>query len=1150
MAQVASELVSTTREQKLADSKYIKDLALGDKKQSDINIESLSGGVYNVTILHPLQSGYYTLATALANVPSALRRLGMVITYQVDANGWETKQFIGTTLEVADWSDISKWNEFGGGDNAELQEAISEISENAPEGEYFDKITNTVEKLSIRENRENWNSNNANYVKHTYNVDGTITLNGTSNSTDYVNVPGTSGNSNISIQNCSLVAGLCSVKIEYVSGSYTLPSGYNYIGGYKLYKGGSNVKEVRNAQVEWFDELNDFSVSAGSYKVLFRINPGVECNDLKIRISITQKEEIPITVTAKDAVARLEISKYGDKFNNLSKGVPSIDKFAGKKIAIIGDSISTFGPDTENTYLFSNYPDSFEHELSHYDGTIGGITSVDKTWWRKVTDICGATLTVNAAYSGSRVTANSGSNSTPSLFYRADSSKVQLNNPDVIIVALGQNDATANVALGNYDYDTAIQDLSESSFRPAYIKGIKQLQASYPNAQIYCLAIIKGDRATKFKGEIKTIAAHYGLPYIDAGDYSIYTGNNTVHPNTDGMEEIASKVVAFNPVEESLSSQIDEMKSNAIDVQNGTAVGEKHAYYIDSQGNFTNNASYWESYTFLSKNIKSVSFKAYTNTNTFLAISFFNSATPSKNTLISGVQFGAESIEMKLTKDEFPEGCKSFIVSSRFADAVPCTITIVRDIVGELDELKDKGDNDYAIIDVVANATSNDIYQNTYINSSLNFVTNNSAWTTYKIPYFNGIIKEITFNIYGSTSSTSIMAIAFYNSLTPSSASFIGGIDFTGGRANGYSDTLTLTDEVLSSIINVLPSGTDAFSLESCKLILVSNRHNNQSAYRAAITISQDNTKKIVNLENRVSALEVPIYNRNTTALKILSIEGSVSSQGMFNIGNDKYRCLAGNTSSPATVYRIGNGSSEYAKLNGIDNKVHQNDADYNAVSDAFITDSINTFDSGADTNPNRLYILHNAKSKIEVALTSETHELSEPNWRVIDLSDDIPSGYSIMTCCWGERADIVYVIAIQREVLYHAMTKNNLLFKIRLNYNSLSKSYDEGYTILSGYPKNYFFQSEHQGSKFVNGKLIISTDNRINDNGVSNSSNLQIPSVTILDPVTMNFIEYRSRISLDDDSNAESEGICVIDSYIYQVVAGKLRKYSLIGLL
>ena len=68
--------------------------------------------VYNVTKNHPLQSGFYTLATALAAVPSAKKHVGLIITYQTDASTWEAKQFIGS--DVSGWSTVTNWTDIDG----------------------------------------------------------------------------------------------------------------------------------------------------------------------------------------------------------------------------------------------------------------------------------------------------------------------------------------------------------------------------------------------------------------------------------------------------------------------------------------------------------------------------------------------------------------------------------------------------------------------------------------------------------------------------------------------------------------------------------------------------------------------------------------------------------------------------------------------------------------------------------------------------------------------------------------------------------------------------------------------------------------------------------------------------------------------------
>ena len=68
--------------------------------------------VYNVTDEIPLTSGYYTSDTARAAVPTAIRKLGIIITYSTAANVWQTEQFIGTN--ISNWTVATNWNNIGG----------------------------------------------------------------------------------------------------------------------------------------------------------------------------------------------------------------------------------------------------------------------------------------------------------------------------------------------------------------------------------------------------------------------------------------------------------------------------------------------------------------------------------------------------------------------------------------------------------------------------------------------------------------------------------------------------------------------------------------------------------------------------------------------------------------------------------------------------------------------------------------------------------------------------------------------------------------------------------------------------------------------------------------------------------------------------
>lgn len=71
------------------------------------------GNTINVSETYPLETGYYTLATAIKAVEEKLRAKGRCITFEVSQGRYLTKQFVGTNL--ATWESESSWDDFGGG---------------------------------------------------------------------------------------------------------------------------------------------------------------------------------------------------------------------------------------------------------------------------------------------------------------------------------------------------------------------------------------------------------------------------------------------------------------------------------------------------------------------------------------------------------------------------------------------------------------------------------------------------------------------------------------------------------------------------------------------------------------------------------------------------------------------------------------------------------------------------------------------------------------------------------------------------------------------------------------------------------------------------------------------------------------------------
>ena len=84
-----------------------------EEEDNLVEISGSGGGnTYNVTEEMPLESGYYTLETAIAAVEEKVRAKGRCITYETAQGKWETKQFKGTSIES--WEQAASWEDFGG----------------------------------------------------------------------------------------------------------------------------------------------------------------------------------------------------------------------------------------------------------------------------------------------------------------------------------------------------------------------------------------------------------------------------------------------------------------------------------------------------------------------------------------------------------------------------------------------------------------------------------------------------------------------------------------------------------------------------------------------------------------------------------------------------------------------------------------------------------------------------------------------------------------------------------------------------------------------------------------------------------------------------------------------------------------------------
>jgi hypothetical protein len=202
-----------------------------------------------------------------------------------------------------------------------------------------------------------------------------------------------------------------------------------------------------------------------------------------------------------------------------------------KTYSILGDSYSAY-----HGYIPEGNHDSYP--ISGND-----VDDVSQMWWRVWGDQNGATLELDESYSGSSVcTYAYGHDQTPGSFVTRVKN---LPNSDVIFVFGGTNDVWGNAALGEYVYSGwTTEQLSQ--FRPAYAYVLSWLRAHRGDSEIF--AVINSELTSSFVESIKTIAAYYGVKYIELENVAKISG----HPNKAGMAEIGAQVsdalLSYQPV--------------------------------------------------------------------------------------------------------------------------------------------------------------------------------------------------------------------------------------------------------------------------------------------------------------------------------------------------------------------------------------------------------------------------------------------------------------------------------------------------------------------------------------------------------------------------------------------------------------------------
>ena len=285
-----------------------------------------------------------------------------------------------------------------------------------------------------------------------------------------------------------------------------------------------------------------------------------------------------------------------------AESVSATNKFAGKTVSILGDSISTFGGVSKDTSSNS----TIGSNAAYYTGQ-GGVMRAD-TWWQQCIDALDMTLLVNNSWSGSCVFQPRKGEASVGYTDRC----VNLHNdhtgeePDIILIFLGTND------LKNYpqtlgieaeiDYDAIICKNDDGTYTyatatttcEAYAIMLHKMSVRYPYAEIYCMNLLPRKvghtQPTSFNADIAKIATRFDCAVIDiencgigtdAASMSEYMYDGSVHPNQKGMDLMTQAVVS------ALTGETTVIRNIELTLKNVESDNNTHAF-IDGQPFYAN----------------------------------------------------------------------------------------------------------------------------------------------------------------------------------------------------------------------------------------------------------------------------------------------------------------------------------------------------------------------------------------------------------------------------------------------------------------------------------------------------------------------------------------------------------------------------------
>ena len=320
---------------------------------------------------------------------------------------------------------------------------------------------------------------------------------------------------------------------------------------------GSTTDKAQRLIENNFHQMRGFVKNAGQPDVAHKVDNNTLVYDFEFERVYESKAAYDEYVAAEEA--------YQAMIEEL------IDIYAGKKISILGDSISTFANISNNTSYNSTIGGNavFNFKGNGSELRFNGLYDEKDTYWHRLISDLWMELCVNNSWSGSCVIDN------------APSRALQLHNnageePDVILFYMGINDLHNKKSMGDlYEILANSNDTrsdaekieawlestsftGSATFEQAYAKSIMNMLERYEGVEVWCLSLMVNNdgRFTttamkQYNRCIEALAEYFGCNYIDQNEGYITKGNciayscdgKGLHPNPTGHALMEKHIV-------------------------------------------------------------------------------------------------------------------------------------------------------------------------------------------------------------------------------------------------------------------------------------------------------------------------------------------------------------------------------------------------------------------------------------------------------------------------------------------------------------------------------------------------------------------------------------------------------------------------------